>query len=151
MDEKRAMLRHTLATIAYRSSRYLNGVPPEFHGFRACESSRTVLEILNHINGLLMYAHSHLAPYDSTHPPLGTWQKELDRFREMLPKLDASLASGQPLLGITEERLLQGPLADVLTHIGQIGMLRQMAGYPAEDENYIQSPITAGNLVLPGW
>jgi hypothetical protein len=45
---------------------------------------------------------------------------------------------------VSEERLFQGPIADALTHVGQLAMLRRVAGSPAWSENYSVAKITAG-------
>ena len=42
--------------------------------------------------------------------------------------------------------MFQGPIADALTHIGQIGMMRRMAGAPVRGENYFKADIAAGRV-----
>lgn len=140
------MLRHFLATLAYRGSNILRDMPPHVPAFRPDESVRTPLEILNHINGVLTYAQSHFVPSDSTRPLLADWATEVQRFDSVLHALDHSLGNDTPLNDVVEEQLLQGPLADAMLHLGQIGIFRRMAGSPVAAENYVHSEIIAGQL-----
>src|SRR5437764_2898188 len=145
-DEKREMLRHTLATLAYRGGKTLRGVPEGFASFRANESTRTPAEILAHVGDLLDWAHN-LARGSNTgqnSTPL-SWEEEVSRFFAELEKLDSYLASDSPL-GSPAEKLFQGPIADALTHVGQIALLRRMAGAPVRGENYLMADIAAGRV-----
>ena len=144
--DKLHMLRHLLATLAYRGTRILSDMPSHIATLRPGDSVRTPVEILNHINGVLMYAHSHMTPYDSTRPPLGEWHDEVARFFEVLRRLDDSIRDRTPLVGTNEEKLLQGPLADAMLHLGQIGIFRRLAGSPVAAENYLHASIVAGQL-----
>jgi hypothetical protein len=145
-DTKRQMLRHAVATLAYRGGKAVRGAPPEFAGFRVGPSSRTPGEILAHVGDLLDWA-LHLAGgahvwHDSTPLP---WDQEAERFFRGLAAFDARLASDAPL-GWPPERLFQGPVADALTHVGQLTMLRRLAGAPVKGENYAKADIQAGRL-----
>lgn len=140
------LLRHTLATLAYRGGKAVRGAPSSFAAFRAAEGTRTPGQILAHVNDLFDWA-LHLADgahlwKDSTPLP---WEDEIARFHAGLERLDARLASGKPL-GCAGERLFQGPIADAFTHVGQIAMLRRMAGAPMKSENYFKAQIEAGRL-----
>jgi hypothetical protein len=44
------------------------------------------------------------------------------------------------------EKLIQGPLADALTHVGQLAMLRGMAGVPVRPESYPRAEIVVGRV-----
>jgi len=140
------LLRHTLATLAYRGGKVLRDAPPEVAQYRASGSTRTPIEILAHIGDLLDWA---VALADGRHewrdPPPTTWEREVDRFYAGLTALDQRLADDEPL-GFSPERLFQGPIADALTHVGQIAMLRRMAGAPVRGENYFKAAITAGQV-----
>ena len=105
------------------------------------------MEILNHLNGVLTYAHSFLVPYESTEPLLLEWRGEVERFYEITTKLDEALAGQTPLRQINEEDLLQGRFADAMLHLGRIGILRRMAGSPVAAENYVFADVLAGRLV----
>ena len=141
-----AFLRHTLATLAYRCGKTLRGASPAFAGFQASPASRTPAQVLAHIGDLLdwalLLADGKHAWHDS--PPLG-WEQEVARFFRALQALDARLASGAPL-GFPAEKLFQGPIADALTHTGQLAMLRRLAGVPMRGENYFRAAITAGRV-----
>jgi len=145
-DEKREMLRHTLATLAYRGGKAVRGAPEGFASFRANESTRTPAEILAHVGDLLDWAHNLARGSDAgqNSTPL-PWDEEVSRFFKELEKLDSYLASDAPL-GSPAEKLFQGPIADALTHVGQINMLRRMAGAPVRGENYFKADITAGRV-----
>ena len=140
------MLRHTLATLAYRGGKALRGAPPEFATFRAAEGTRTAGEILAHIGDLLDWA---IGLANGEHKwrdsPALSWDAGSERFFAGLEALDRRLASEEPL-GRPPEKLFQGPIADALTHVGQINLLRRMAGAPVRGENYYRADITAGTL-----
>jgi hypothetical protein len=141
-----ALLRHTIATIAYRGGKALRGAPPEFAGFRVADSSRTPLQILAHVNDLFDWAESIVEGaqrwQDSTPQ---SWDAEVARFFAGLERFDARLASGEAVKE-RPERLFQGPIADALTHIGQIAMLRRIAGAPMRGENYFKADIAVGRV-----
>ena len=145
-DDSRALLRHTLATVAYRGGKAVRGAPESVAGFRGAPASRTPVEILAHIGDLFDWAMSladgqHIW-HDST--PLD-WRAEVARFFDALQRFDDRLASPAPL-GCPAEKLFQGPIADSLTHIGQITMLRRIAGTPIRGESYYRADITAGRV-----
>jgi hypothetical protein len=140
------MLRHTVATLAYRGGKALRGAPEEFGSFDAREGSRRPVEILAHVGDLLYWA-LWMARGEYRWPGEATraWGEEVARFFEGLAALDALLASEEPL-GNTPEKIFQGPIADALTHVGQIAMLRRMAGAPVRGENYFMAEIVAGRV-----
>jgi hypothetical protein len=141
-----AMLRHTLATLAYRGGKALRGAPPQFATFRASPGTRTPGEILAHIGDLLDWAASLAEGKHVWHDSAPrSWEEDTARFVAALEAFDRRLVSGFPL-GFPVERLFQGPVADALTHIGQIAMLRRMAGAPVRGESYFQAEIVAGRL-----
>ncbi len=145
-DSDVAFLRHTLATLAYRGGKAVRGAPPEFAEFHAAAGTRTPIQILAHVGDLLDWA-LHLA--DGRHvwhdAVPGPWDTEVARFFAALERFDARLASGAPL-GFTAGKLFQGPIADALTHVGQLTMLRRMAGSPVRGENYFLADIAPGHV-----
>jgi len=143
-DSKIPMLRHTVATLAYRGGKALRGAPAEFADFHAGPTTRTPAQILAHIGDLLDWGVTLAEGKEAWHnsPPL-PWDEGSTRFFAALAAFDKRLASGIPPF-CTAERLFQGPIADALTHIGQIGMLRRLAGCPVRGENYQKAEITAG-------
>jgi hypothetical protein len=145
-DPKRDLLRHTLATVAYRGGKTVRDAPPHFADFRASEGFRTPGEILAHIGDLLDWAlsiaQSKQTWSDSKPQP---WEKEGERFFAALKKFDDFLASSESLHA-PEENLFQGPIADALTHVGQIAMLRRMASSAIKPENYFRADVVAGRV-----
>ena len=145
-DPSRDLLRHTLATLSYRAAKALRGTPPGFAEFRIGESTRTPAEILAHMGDLIDWA-LHMAQgrqvwKDSEPLP---WDREMERFFGALEALDAFLGSGTSL-GCPPGMLIQGPLADALTHTGQLTMLRRLAGAPVRGENYARAEIVKGRV-----
>ena len=149
MTEKRDMLRHFLATLAYRAKGLFRDIPESILEQRPGKDARTPREILNHVNGVLTYAHSFLVRYDSTELVPGTWELEVSRYYEILEKLDTSIRDGIPLREITEEQLLQGPFSDAMWHLGQISAARNAAGCAVPSENYVFAPIHSGASLKP--
>jgi hypothetical protein len=147
-DGKRELLRHCLATLAYRGGKALRALPPELATVQAHPGSRTPLQILAHVGDLLAWAESIARGRQVWHTsePL-SWEREVERFYEGLRRLDEFLASSSPLQA-PPEKLFQGPIADALTHVGQISMLRRMSGAPVRGENYYKAAIQTG-LVGP--
>jgi hypothetical protein len=145
-DGRREMLRHTLATLAYRGGKAVRDAPEGFAQFNACEGARTPGEILAHVGDLLDWAVSLARGEQRWHDsaPL-PWGEEVARFFRGLAEFDAYLASDAPLAS-SAEALFQGPVADALTHVGQIALLRRMAGGPVRGENYFRADIAAGRV-----
>jgi hypothetical protein len=143
-SSSRELLRHAIATLAYRGGKALRGAPGGFGEFRVAEGSRTPSQILAHIGDLFDWALSLLKGAQEWHnsDPL-PWDKGSQRFFGALEALDVFLASGAPL-GCSPDRLFQAPIADALTHIGQISMLRRLAGAPVRAENYFTAEIVTG-------
>lgn len=145
-DEKREMLRHTLATLAYRGAKDLANAPEGFAKFRTYETTRTPDQILAHLGDLMDWA-LRVAKGDYTYTeaePL-PWEREVARFFASVKALDDYLASDAPL-GYPAEKIFQGPIADALTHVGQIALLRRMAGAPIRGESYFRAEIVAGRV-----
>jgi len=143
-DGARALLRHAVATVRYRCNKSLRDVAPEFAHFRIAESVRTPVELLAHIGDLFDWSLrlSHGTQQWTEAAPLA-WEEEIARFHRVLDDFDARLDSTEPM-SAPMERLLQGPVADALTHVGQLATLRRLAGSPIKSENYFKANITAG-------
>ena len=73
------------------------------------------------------------------------WPDEEHRFFASLAAFDAHLASHKRLHAPVE-RLLQGPVADALTHTGQLAMLRRLAGVPIRGESFYDAAIAPGQV-----
>ena len=145
-DTKREMLRHTVATLAYRGGKAVRDAPESFASFKASPTTRTPAEILAHIGDLLDWALSIAKGKETWHnsEPL-PWNEEIARFHAALTRFDEYLAADDELHASCE-RMFQGPVADALTHVGQIAMLRRVAGEPIKGENYSRAKIEAGHV-----
>ena len=146
MDEKRALLRHFLAAIAYRTQKALRGAPESFASFRAARRVRTPHELVSHMDSVLGYALTFFVGGSYRPEPLPEFAAEVLRFHGKLEDLSRHLERGTPLKGITPERLLQGPLSDAMTHAGQIALLRRLSGSPVPPENFLFAEVTASNI-----
>jgi hypothetical protein len=145
-NEKVELLRHTVATLAYRGGKALRGAPASFSGFQAAPGVRTPGQILAHLGDLLDWALSLANGKQAWHDsPPRTWEEDSARFFAALKAFDDYLASGAPL-ATPPEKLYQGAIADSLTHVGQINILRRIAGAPIRGENYYRADITAGRV-----
>jgi hypothetical protein len=145
-DSKRELLRHTVATLAYRGGKTILNAPDGFAAFRVNDTTRTPGEILAHIGDLLDWALRVAKGeyiYNESSPL--PWEDEVARFFSALQEFDSYLASDAPL-GYSTEKIFQGPIADALTHVGQIGMLRRMAGSPVRGESYFKAEIQVGRV-----
>jgi hypothetical protein len=145
-EAARTMLRHTVATLAYRAAKALREAPDGFAAFRASATSRTPGEILAHMGDLMDWALSQARgaqEWNDSTP--GEWDADKSRFFAALQALDDHLAAGEPL-GYAPERIFQGAVADALTHVGQINFLRRMSGSPVRGENYQRADINVGRV-----
>jgi len=146
LDLKREVLRHMVATVAYRGGLAVVDAPESFASFRAHDTTRTPGEILAHIGDLLegsLYLLKGEMVY-LTSTPL-SWKEEIKRFFSAIKNLDSYLASDAPL-ACAVEKLVQGPIGDALTHVGQIVMLRRMSGNPIRPAAYFTAEIVAGEV-----
>ena len=145
-DPKREMLRHTVATLAYRGGKAIRGAPSGFSAFRCGDTVREPGKILAHIGDLLDWALSMANGKREWHDSAPqVWDRDVDRFFRALKAFDDYLASDQPLQAPVE-KLFQGPIADALSHVGQIAMLRRVSGTPIRGENYFAADITTGRV-----
>lgn len=146
MDVTRTFLRHTLATLAYRSAKPLRDAPADFGVFRPSPTSRTPLEILAHMGDLmdwaLRMAREKPEWTDATAKP---WPQEVARWFDAVAAFDAFLAGDRPL-ATPARKLFQGPVSDALQHTGQLTYLRRLHGAPIRGENYYLAEIEAGRV-----
>jgi hypothetical protein len=147
MDDKRAMLRHFLAALAYRTQKALRGAPEDFGDFKITDGLRTPAELVRHMASVLGYARTYFIGGEYRPEPLPTLREEIGRFHEMLEDLKRHIEANTPLLrDLTPEQMLQGPFSDAMTHAGQLAMLRRLAGSPVHPENFIVANVTPENL-----
>jgi hypothetical protein len=148
VDAARAVLRHLAATLAYRAAKVLRDASPEFHALTFGPATRRPVEIVAHMADLMAWAMT-LARGEYVWKAGGSddWDLEVRRFFDGLSALDHELATTGRFRG-SIEKLVQGPLADALTHVGQLAMLRGMAGTPVRPESYARAEIVAGRVGL---
>ena len=139
-------LRHSVATVAYRASKALRGAPDHFSSFHIGDKTRTPAQILAHMGDLfdwgLSIAQGKQTWHDSTPLP---WDAEIARFFAAVKKFDDYLASSDAVDALPAN-LFHGPVADALTHVGQISMLRRLAGSPVKGENYFKADVAVGRV-----
>ncbi len=147
-DATRPLLRHIVATLAYRAAKVLRDVPAGFAEFSGGPGGRRPVQILAHMADLMGWG-MRMVQGEYLWRPEGTraWDTEMRRFFDGLSALDQFLASDSPI-GHTPEMLIQGPLADALTHVGQLALLRGAAGVPVRPESYARANIVAGRVGL---
>jgi hypothetical protein len=146
VDPTRAMLRHTVATLAYRAAKAVRGAPPSFAEYHAGPTTRTPAQVLAHLCDLLDWAlqlANGKSVYAESKPQ--AWDADGARFFTALAAFDARLADPAPL-GHSAEILFQGPVADALQHTGQLTMLRRLAGSPVRGESYAKAEILSGRV-----
>lgn len=147
MQDKRKLLNHFLAALAYRTQKALRDAPDDFGSFRVNYGVRTPAELVRHMASVLGYARTYFVGGQYWPEPLSSFEEEIERFHEMLGLLAQHLRNGDELLaGMTEERLLQGPFSDAMTHAGQLALLRRLAGAPVPPENFIVAEIKEERL-----
>ncbi|HEU5466549.1 MAG TPA: hypothetical protein VFU75_06640 [Gemmatimonadales bacterium] len=143
---RRTLLRHALATLAYRGAKAFRDAPEGFVDFRAAPGSRSAGEILAHIGDLLDWGLGLAkGQHKWKQSPVLPWTEGVARFHTSLERFDTALGSDDGL-GFSAEQLFQGPIADSFTHVGQIAMLRRLASAPIKGEDYSRADIAAGRV-----
>ena len=145
-DPRRVLLQHFLAALAYRTQKALREAPPAFADFRAGANVRTPHELVWQMTRVVGYARTMLRGGEFKPPAMPTFEREVERFHATLAALHADLVDDGLQATITDEQFLQGPLADVMTHAGQLAMLRRLAGAPIPSENFIHANIFTDNV-----
>ena len=160
MNDSRRLLQHFLAALAYRTQKALRDAPIGFGNFRAAPTARTPFELLWHMTGLMGYARTMFRGGEFEPPRLPTMAEEITRFHEQLEALRDDFGDPKLTAQIGDEQFLQGPLADAMTHAGQLAFLRRLYGSPVPSENFIFATIEATNVTGrqalpnspdPGW
>lgn len=147
-EPQRQLLKHYLAAIAYRAQKALRDAPADYPSFAAGADVRTPVEVLRHMTSLLGYSRTlFLGGSYPFHPdPLPTFKEEVERFHDMVGAVGDLLDRDVALREISYEQFLQGPLSDVMTHIGQLAMLRRLAGAAVAPENFIYARVDSDRL-----
>ncbi|MGE0157807.1 MAG: Type 1 glutamine amidotransferase-like domain-containing protein [Gemmatimonadales bacterium] len=142
MTATHQLLRHVLATLAYRTQKAVRGASADFADFRAGKGVRTPHELVCHMTSVLGYARAQLhAESLPTLERCPTWREELERFHSVLADLSAVLQQGAEPRDVSLEAILQGPFSDAMTHVGQLALLRRLSGDPVAPENFLRARI----------
>jgi hypothetical protein len=146
LSGRRELLRHAVATLAYRAQKALDKPPVGFADFRVSPASRTPLEIVSHLGDLMRWAERMArGEYKWTAEPATDWQTASDGFFAGLAALDAALQTAT-FTEYAPEVVFQGAIADALTHVGQLTLLRGAAGAAIRPESYARAEIEAGRV-----
>jgi len=146
--DKTLMLRHMVAAIAYRASRSLRDAPSGYENVRLADDSMSAKELVLHMTNVTAFALATVTHTERVRHEPRDWKGEVDRFYALLGELDARLAAGVSLEPGMDLKLVQGPLADALTHIGQLHSMRRKVGAPIAPSNYIKADIQTGRTAL---
>ena len=146
MTDSRRLLQHFLGALAYRTQKALRDAPESFADFRIAPTARTPFELLWHMTGLIGYARTMLHGGDFEPPRVNSMTEEATRFHDTLAALSRDFGDASLEARISDEQFLQGPLADAMTHAGQLAMLRRVHGVPVPSENFIFAKVSADNL-----
>ena len=145
-DDKRILLRHFLAALAYRTQKALRAAPPEFSEFRAPLLVRTPHQLIRHMDDVLGYARTFFIGGTYRAPQLADFAAAVAHFHETLADVARHLELGTEFQGITPEAMLQGHFSDAMTHVGQLAILRRLVGSPVPPENFVFTAISPANL-----
>ncbi len=149
-DPKRELLRHMVAAVVFRGRVAIEDAPSDFSEFRASSDVRSPSEILAHIGDLLLGSHYLLrGEFVSLESNPLAWDDEKNRFMTVARELDEFLSTDKEL-AYPVEKFIQGPIGDALTHVGQLVMLRRLAGIPVGEESYFSAEIVAGDFYIKG-
>jgi hypothetical protein len=142
----RWMIRHAVAAMVYRGAKTLRGAPAGFAVFRVKPGSRTPVEIVAHVGDLFDWALSMAKGQEVWHDsPPQAWDREVARFYASVKEFDTYLANASTV-ACPLERLFQGSIADAISHVGQLAMLRRLFGVPIRGENYFKADISIGQV-----
>ena len=142
------ILRHLVATIAYRASRALLDSPSGFEIIQLADGGMTARDLVLHMTNVMAFALATVTGTDRVHHEALDWQQQVERFYSLLGELDAKLVEGATMEEGMDLRLVQGPLADALTHVGQLHAMRRKASAPVAATNYIKANVQAGRTRL---
>ena len=146
MTDSRRLLQHFLGALAYRTQKALRDAPVSFDDFRIAPTARTPFELLWHMTGVIGYARTMFHGGDFEPPRVDSMAEEVARFHDTLAALSRDFGDQSLQARISDGQFLQGPLADAMTHAGQLAMLRRVHGAPVPSENFIFASVTAANV-----
>ena len=141
---KNEYLRHTIATIDYRFQKSIKNAKDNFGDFNLGKGGRSTNEIINHMYFVLSSTTIFILEErtQKESPEKLNLNLEIDRFNAELKSLDKVLSENELSMNYSK-RLLQGPLSDILTHIGQISMMSRLNNNPIEWEDFSSAEINS--------
>ena len=139
------LLRHFLAAAKYRAGKALNGASIEFGDFATGQGMRSPCDLLRHMTEVIGRTAAALSDGRFHQEAPGPLRTEQSRFEHALETLAGCLTEHQIPPDVTK-RILQGPLADVMTQVGQLATLWRLAGSPIPSENFYAAAIDATDL-----
>lgn len=135
-------LRCYLAGLVFRFEHVTAGTGEEFAKFEAGHGVRTPQQIVRHMTGLVLLARDQFEEVAGRRPEPLPWPEEKSRFVATVWDFDTLVSKGS---GLREDRSIpsmahvwNGPLSDLMTHVGQLATLRRLAGDPVPAVRYSQ-------------
>lgn len=150
---KNALVRHLLATMVYRTTKIIRDAPENYPTTSIGNGVRNPEKVLGHINSLIQLSNRFWSP-DRPVPMVKLraqsskkgWEMEVDLFYQLVAQFDETLSTYPKPRKHSPEKILQGPIMDAFTHVGQLAMLRRMAGSPIKGESFWMADVRAGNV-----
>ena len=139
------LLRHTLATTAYRFQKAVYQANEEFGNLVIGHGVRTPADLINHMNNVLQFTIAKIKDQERHTIESGSFIQEVTTFNQKLKELDESLAQNEITLE-TAKKLFQGPISDVITHVGQLAMMRRFNNQPIQGEVFFKAAIEIGKF-----
>ena len=138
-------IRHILATIGYRFNKTVTAVDIAFGDFEAGNDAKKPSEIIHHITQILFFAKKVFGDDIPSKIELLSYPEEIARFYKILNELDL-LVCDVIIRDLPYYKLIQGPLADILSHVGQLALLRRLYGSPIAAEDFMEADIQSGRF-----
>jgi len=141
MNHNNHLLNHFLKALHYRFEKAIHNAAASYPNYEAGHGTRTPLELVGHMNGVLEFAIATLSKQSRRNIPEQAWQEQTTLYYQKLNELNKLLQKNTFDIE-TLERILQGPLADAMTHIGQLAMIRRLAKSAIAGENYFAADMS---------
>jgi hypothetical protein len=138
--------RRLIATLAFRTRHALKNAPTGFEDFEAGMDVRTPHQIIHHMNDCVSMTNDMLSGRKPERLEVMSFMETVETFHEKMSALDKTLADVE--LPDDEKclRILQGPLCDAMTHVGQLMMIRRLMGASIPGATYYRSDIKNGQV-----
>lgn len=142
MEDFLEMLIHSLKATKYRFMKATGGAKENFGVYKASEHTRSPAQIVNHMFDLVNKTKQIIEGKETaaSYPELLTFQMEKERFLHALDELEAIMLE-RKIDKQVGKRLMQGPVLDMVSHVGQLAMLNGMNGNIIVKESYYDAEI----------